>query len=85
MWPHARQALLQAGGNALDGHADRFIRLGRIDAVVHQRPPDAQCIERPGELGMLSGFALKAIKGISLALEVKLLTENCGVRNETEK
>ena len=34
---------------------------------------------------MHRGFALKAIKDISLALEVKLLTENCGVRIETEK
>jgi hypothetical protein len=68
---HAREAFLHAGGNALDGQACGFIRLGCVDAAVHQCPPDAQSMERPAEFGLHSGSLLKAIERISLALAVR--------------
>ena len=68
---HANQAFLHAAGNALDGQAYPFIRLGRVDAVVHQRPPDAQGIKRPAEFGMHRRAARKAVERVSLAFEVK--------------
>lgn len=60
--PHARQPFLQVVGNALDHHAHLLKRLGCVDTVVHQRPPDAQGRERPAEFGMHRGFARKAVE-----------------------
>ena len=68
---HTPQALLQAGGNALDGQADRLIRLRHVDAVVHQRPPDTQGSQRPAQLGLHPSATRKAVEWISLALAVK--------------